>query len=161
MEYTLEELRDRINLLDKALLYIVLQRMALIPLVAEVKKRDSLPVFQPDREKRIFTTLEVFSKDTGISFKVLKTIFESVIEYSKEIEEYCLKQRDSEYYEACEIDNDNKQLKELFNGTFGRLIEFNSIMECLKNWHSDSGKYGDFGDFMTLLTHSEINKKYL
>lgn len=161
MQYTLEELRERINLLDGALLNLILQRMALLPLVAEVKKRDSLPVFQPDREKLIFQSLKKFSEENGVSYEVLKTIYESIIGYSKEIEDYCVTQRDPNYYDIFEAENDNKELTELYNGTFGRIVEFNSIMECLKKWHKDSGKYGDFGDFMTLLTHSEINKKYI
>jgi chorismate mutase len=161
MQYTLEELRERISLIDKAILNMVLQRMALIPLVAEVKKRDSLPIHQPVREKLIFENLESFSKENGVKEEVIKNIFNSLINYSKEIEEYCIKQRDTDYYDVFKLEEDSNELTELYNGTFSRLIEYNSLMECLKNWHLDAKKYGDFGDFMTLLTHGEINKKYL
>lgn len=161
MQYTLEELRERINLLDKALINVIFQRMSLIPLVAEVKKRDSLPIFQPEREKTIFQSLEKYSEQNGISSEVLKNVYERLMAYSKEIEDFCMENVDTNHYDLFEMEDDNKELTELYNGTLRRLIEFNSLMECLRNWHDNSGKYGDFSEFMTLLINSEIDKKYL
>lgn len=159
MNYTIEELRERINHLDKALLYVILQRMAIMPLVSEVKKRDNLPVYQPDREKKIFNTLEDFSKESGLKKEMLEEIYNTLISESKELENDDLGSY-REFFEVFETESDKQELVNLFNASFLRLLEFTSIMECMRKWHMERGKFGNFKEFVATLSNDEINRKY-
>jgi chorismate mutase/prephenate dehydratase len=58
MAKTLPELRVQIDAVDVELLALLNQRAALAHEVGEIKRVDGSPVFRPDRETQVITTLQ-------------------------------------------------------------------------------------------------------
>lgn len=159
MHYTLEELRDRINELDKALMYVILQRFSIIPLVAEVKKRDQLPVFQPEREQRIFERIRQFSDENGVDATFLEAFYSSMITLSKKIEDTYLREGHP-ILDHPDFAARAEELTHIFHGAFDQLTEFNRSMDFLKQRQQDSFRVDAFSDFLSSMHHMEMNKKF-
>ena len=49
----LEEIRVKLDEIDKELVEVVAKRIALIPSVAEYKKENNVAIYDPEREKEI------------------------------------------------------------------------------------------------------------
>ena len=54
---TIDDYRKEINRLDSELLRIFNERAALALKIGEIKKKLGLPVYDPEREKRIFESM--------------------------------------------------------------------------------------------------------
>ena len=156
--YTIDELRQRIDFLDKALLNILIQRLAIIPLVTKIKKKQDLCVYQPNREKNIYKSLEYYSKQNGVDSEFLKAIFAIIINQSKQIEHALMKQ-DIKDYEVFDSNQDKEEVLDMFNASFSKILELNSFMECLGKWHEDNNQ-GEFYDLLSTLTDRQMEKKY-
>jgi chorismate mutase len=159
MRYTVEELREKLNELDLALLNILLHRMALIPLVANYKKTHNLPIFQPEREKYIFDSIENFTNKTGLDPNLPKNIFASIINASKEVEDICIKEEKVICEEKQSFLNDNKGLGVVFESSLGKLTEFNELMEGLKKNLSNNFKNTMLVELLSSLAERQLNEK--
>lgn len=82
----LQDVRIYLDQLDTALRYILLQRMALIPLVAEIKLEKNIPMYQPDREEQIYNSLKDFSLAAGLHPHLLTDIYKTIIKDAHNIE---------------------------------------------------------------------------
>ncbi|MGE5329711.1 MAG: chorismate mutase [Deltaproteobacteria bacterium] len=82
----LQDIRKYLDQFDTALRYILLQRMAIIPLVAEIKLKNNIPMFQPKREEEIFNALKEFSLDTGLKPELLTDMYKIIIKDAHRIE---------------------------------------------------------------------------
>jgi len=82
----LQVIRKYLDQLDTALRYILLQRMSIIPLVAETKLDNNTPVFQPEREAEIFNALQAFSLNSGLNPELLTDIYKSIIKDAHRIQ---------------------------------------------------------------------------
>lgn len=82
----LQIIRKYLDELDTALRFILLQRMALISLVGEIKAENNLPVFQPEREKQIFKSIQDFCENTGLNTQLLNDIYTTIIKDAHRIE---------------------------------------------------------------------------
>ena len=60
--------------------------MAIIPLVAETKLENDIPMFQPKREEEIFNSLQQFSLNTGLNPELLTDIYKRIIKDAQSIE---------------------------------------------------------------------------
>ncbi|MGE5474077.1 MAG: chorismate mutase [Ignavibacteriales bacterium] len=82
----LQDIRKYLDQLDTALRYILLQRMALIPLVAETKLEKNIPMYQPGREEQIYNSLRDFSLAVGLNPQLLTDIYKTIIKEAHNIE---------------------------------------------------------------------------
>jgi chorismate mutase len=82
----LKELRQHLDRLDAALLYILAERMSLIPKVAQYKKENNMPRFQPEREKEILETKRKLAESLNINPDLAEKIFKEIIEDAHRIE---------------------------------------------------------------------------
>jgi len=82
---TIDDLRIEIDRLDSELLKIFNQRAQLALKIGEIKKTTGLPVFDPDREKRIFQRMK--SENPGpLDDQAIVRLFERVIDESRRLE---------------------------------------------------------------------------
>lgn len=85
----IEELRGKIDSLDKEFLSVLAKRMSLIPKVAEYKKKNSVPRIQEGREKEIMEsrrkTAEELLINPNLAEKIMKLIIEDAHRIEKEI----------------------------------------------------------------------------
>jgi chorismate mutase len=81
----IDELRQEIDHLDHELLRIFNERASLALQIGEIKKVLHLPVYDPDREKRIFARM---SKDNPgpLENEAIIRLFERVIDESRRLE---------------------------------------------------------------------------
>jgi chorismate mutase len=82
---TIDDIRDNIDRLDSELLRIFNERASLALAIGEIKKGLDLPVYDPAREKRIFTRMT--ADNTGpLDDEAIVRLFERVIDESRRLE---------------------------------------------------------------------------
>ena len=62
-------------------------RMSLIPIVADIKIKNNLPLFQGKREEEIYNKLDEFARENGVDSNLLKDIYKLIISNALGIEE--------------------------------------------------------------------------
>lgn len=87
----LDLVRKELNLYDDAIKNLIVLRMSLIPIVADIKIKNNLPLFQGKREEEIYKKIEVFSKENGVNPNLIKDIYKLIIADALEIEEIIVK----------------------------------------------------------------------
>ena len=83
----LDLVRKELNKYDDAIKNLIALRMSLIPIVADIKIKNSLPLFQGKREEEIYKKIENFAKEKGVSENLVKEIYKLIIANALEIEE--------------------------------------------------------------------------
>lgn len=111
----LDLVRKELNKYDDAIKNLITLRLSLIPIVADIKIKNNLPLFQGKRENEIYKKIEAFAQENGVKEKLVKDIYKLIIENALEIEENIVK--DS----TISIINQNIDLSDL-----------SSINECFK-----------------------------
>uniref|UniRef100_C6DZ75 chorismate mutase n=1 Tax=Geobacter sp. (strain M21) TaxID=443144 RepID=C6DZ75_GEOSM len=82
---TIDEIRQEIDRLDSELLRIFNERASLALKIGEIKKGLDLPVYDPAREKRIFTRMS--AENTGpLDDQAIVRLFERVVDESRRLE---------------------------------------------------------------------------
>ncbi len=82
----LEEIRSKLDKIDRELLEILSKRIELIPHVAEYKKTNNIVRYQPDREKEIFESKRKLAKELNINPDLVEEIYKLIISESHRIE---------------------------------------------------------------------------
>ena len=82
---TIDDYRKEINRLDSELLRIFNERAALALKIGEIKKVHGIPVYDPEREKRIFTAISE-ANPGPLENDAIVRLFERVIDESRRLE---------------------------------------------------------------------------
>jgi len=82
---TIDEIRVRIDELDRLLLKIFNERADLALQIGEIKKERGLPVYDPAREKRIFEAMQAANPGPLDNGAIVR-MFERVIDESRRLE---------------------------------------------------------------------------
>lgn len=82
---TIDDYRQEINRLDRELLRIFNERATLALHIGEIKKELGLPVYDPEREKRIFETMTA-ANPGPLEHDAIIRLFERVIDESRRLE---------------------------------------------------------------------------
>ncbi|EAT16905.1 chorismate mutase [Desulfuromonas acetoxidans] len=82
---TIDEIRQEIDRLDNELLKIFNRRAELALAIGHLKKELDLPVYDPDREKRIFNKMTALNPGP-LDNQAIKRLFERVIDESRTLE---------------------------------------------------------------------------
>jgi chorismate mutase len=81
----INELRIEIDRLDKELLRIFNERAGLALKIGEIKKERQMPVYDPEREKRIFVAMTA-ANPGPLEDSAIVRLFERVIDESRRLE---------------------------------------------------------------------------
>ena len=82
---SIDDIREEIDRLDGELLRIFNERASLALKIGEIKKGLSLPVYDPAREKRIFTRMS--AQNAGpLDDQAIVRLFERVVDESRRLE---------------------------------------------------------------------------
>ena len=84
----LEELRRKIDQLDYDLLKLLVNRLSLVKEIGNLKYREGLSVYQPERIKEVISTRCQWAKEDGISSAFVRELFELLISFSMEEEKW-------------------------------------------------------------------------
>jgi chorismate mutase len=82
---TIDDYRREINRLDSELLRIFNERASLALKIGEIKKELGLPVYDPEREKRIFQAMSGANRGPLENDAIIR-LFERVIDESRRLE---------------------------------------------------------------------------
>ena len=82
---TIDEIRKRIDEIDRQLLKIFNERADLALQIGEIKKELGLPVYDPAREKRIFEAMQA-ANPGPLDDDAIVRMFERVIDESRRLE---------------------------------------------------------------------------
>lgn len=82
---SIDDIRERIDALDRELLRIFNERAALALAIGEIKKERGLPVYDPSREKRIFEAMSG-ANPGPLEDDAIVRLFERVIDESRRLE---------------------------------------------------------------------------
>lgn len=82
---TIDDYRKEINRLDDELLRIFNERASLALKIGEIKKEQGIPVYDPEREKRIFETMSRANPGPLENDAIIR-LFERVIDESRRLE---------------------------------------------------------------------------
>lgn len=83
----LDSVRKELNKYDNIIKNMICLRMALIPIVADIKIKNNLPLFQGKREEEIYNKLDEFAKENGVDSNLLRDIYKLIISNALSIEE--------------------------------------------------------------------------
>ncbi|HXV20734.1 MAG TPA: chorismate mutase [Desulfuromonadales bacterium] len=81
----IDHIRKEIDRLDSELLRIFNERAALALQIGEIKKQKGLPVYDPDRERRIFDRMQA-ANPGPLEDNAIVRLFERVIDESRRLE---------------------------------------------------------------------------
>ena len=82
---TIDDYRKEINRLDSELLRIFNERANLALKIGEIKKEQGIPVYDPEREKRIFVAM-TGANPGPLDVEAIVRLFERVIDESRRLE---------------------------------------------------------------------------
>ena len=85
----LNELRNEINQIDDEILSLFLRRMEVAGQVADYKRENNLPIYQPQREREILETIE--QKAGPVLGRYARDLFAKLMELSKDYQREVLK----------------------------------------------------------------------
>lgn len=83
---TLHNLRHQIDEVDAAILRLIHQRLDLAARVGEIKHKENLPVYAPDREEALLRRLEQLNHGARLPAPSLRAIFREIISASINLE---------------------------------------------------------------------------
>lgn len=94
-EKEIDNIRKKIDDLDRRLLSLLNERAALVVDLARVKRADGLQLFDPDRERQIFE--RVSDQNNGpLSQEAVTRLFERIIDESRRLERTEVYDKDEE-----------------------------------------------------------------
>lgn len=80
-------IRKELDMYDNIIKNMITLRMSLIPIVAQIKLENNLPLVQSKRENEIYHRIETFAEENGVDKELLKNIYHLMISNAIKIEE--------------------------------------------------------------------------
>lgn len=80
---TLKTLRDQIDAIDSELVVLLGKRVAVARDIARIKKREKLPILDPNREEAIKAKVKKLAIEHEISPLIMEEIFQLLLDYSR------------------------------------------------------------------------------
>ena len=123
--------RKELNKYDNIIKNMICLRMSLIPIVADIKIKNNIPLFQGKREEEIYNKLDKFAKENGVNHELLKNIYKLIISNALSIEEAISNDKEKSIINEQIHYSKINEVKELFE-KLDYIIE-NEIPEILSN----------------------------
>ena len=85
------QLRKKVNKIDKRTLELLAERLELAKKIAEKKQSAGLPVIDKEREEQLKEMWEIKVKELGLEVKPISSIFEEVLNMSRQTQNKVMK----------------------------------------------------------------------
>ena len=85
MTHTIEELRNRIDLLDETIVRLLNARAACALEIGRIKRAQRIPVYQPEREAEVLRNVERFNNGP-LDQPAMRRLFERIIDEARHLE---------------------------------------------------------------------------
>ena len=123
----LDLIRKELDMYDNIIKNMITLRMSLIPIVADIKMKNNLPIFQSKREDEIYINIEKLSNENGVESELITKIYKLIISNAIKIEE--------QYMKKPENFNINKSIEKDIKEEFEKLdnILLKEIPQIINN----------------------------
>jgi chorismate mutase len=85
----IDDLRQRIDEIDRQLVELLSERAGLVVEIGHIKQARGLALYQPDRERKIFETVEAMNPGP-LSGRALRRLFERILDESRSVERHAM-----------------------------------------------------------------------
>lgn len=113
----LDLVRKELNNYDNMIKNMINLRMALIPIVADIKIKNNMQLFQEKREDEIYKNIEKFAINNGLDSNLIKDIYKLIIAKAIEKQESIKKEPQrsiiSQNIDNSKLENINQEFKKL------------------------------------------------
>src|SRR5690349_6096432 len=82
----LKELRVFIDDVDRRIVELLNERVSVVEDIGRVKRDADMPVYEPDREERVFANVRSVTSDDPLAQAAVRRIFERIIEEMRQIQ---------------------------------------------------------------------------
>lgn len=83
----LDLVRKKLDYFDDMIKTMITLRMSLIPIVATIKVKNKMPLFQGNRENEIYKGIEEFAEKSGVDSDLVKNIYKLIMTDALKIQE--------------------------------------------------------------------------
>ena len=83
---TLEELRDNIDRVDEVIVRLLNERARIVCEIGRKKKEDSVPIYQPEREKMVIQHVRSIAIEGPLGPEAVARLFERIIDEARTLE---------------------------------------------------------------------------
>ena len=85
MNKDIETIREKIDMIDREVFQLLINRLNAVTDIGEIKKQEGLPILDEGREQAIYNKIDSLFSEKEATF--LKNIYQSIITESKKAEE--------------------------------------------------------------------------
>lgn len=82
----LQVLRDKIDATDKGIVSLIAERHSYAEMIGMYKKQNNMPLFQPEREAMLISSVRTQAKDLNIDPDAIEKIFRVIMDDSKRVQ---------------------------------------------------------------------------
>ena len=82
----LKKVRDKLDQYDNIIQNMLTLRLSVIPTVAYIKKENNMEIVHQDRESKMYSKMDKFASEHGISSELLKKLYKEIISEAVSIE---------------------------------------------------------------------------
>lgn len=82
---TIEDLRNQIDVLDRQIVELLSERARAVQMIGQLKAANSLPVYEPDREKIIYASLSAANKGP-LPDTELRHVYERILDVMRALQ---------------------------------------------------------------------------
>ena len=83
----IEKLRKEIDSIDNSIIELLSKRKSIVKKIAGIKKQENKPVIDKEREQEIIHRLKKLSKENGLDENFIESIYEIIINNSRNEQE--------------------------------------------------------------------------
>jgi chorismate mutase-like protein len=83
---TLDELRDNIDRVDEVIVRLLNERARIVCEIGRQKKEQSVPIYQPDREKKVIEHVRGIAVEGPLGPEAVARLFERIIDEARMLE---------------------------------------------------------------------------
>lgn len=89
----LDLVRKHLDFYDDVIKNMISLRMSFIPIVADIKIKKNMPLFQEKRENEIYESIDTFAEKSGVDSNLIKDIYRLIMTNALKIQESIVEEK--------------------------------------------------------------------
>lgn len=89
----LDLVRKHLDFYDDVIKNMITLRMAFMPIVADIKRKNNIPLFQEKRENQIYESMDTFAEKSGVDSNLIKDIYRLIMTNALKIQESIVEEK--------------------------------------------------------------------
>ncbi len=89
----LDLVRRHLDFYDDVIKNMISLRMAFMPIVADIKRKNNMPLFQEKRENQIYESMDTFAEKSGVDSNLIKDIYRLIMTNALKIQESIVEEK--------------------------------------------------------------------